>query len=258
MRLLALALLSMAFAGTAAAETPLTRAKSGQLTAPVRVAGGAPVAFAVDTGASGCSVSERFAKERRLLSIGPAEHRTVRAPGVELDGALLGDLTCRVAPDRADAPAGVIGADALNRYVVAFDVRRMRLSLHGGAQHGQALVSPQARLVRAWRLPGGLISAPVELNGAVGLGVVDTGAVRSTFNRRFADAAGVEDVSRPLGLFKLAGASTRDVEAGVADAPTFAAVGMRDEAAMILGLDRLAGLKLVIDYPRRRIWFDPG
>jgi Aspartyl protease len=134
----------------------------------------------------------------------------------------------------------------------------MRLSLHGGAQHGQALVSPQARLVRAYRLPGGLISAPVELNGAAGLGVVDTGAARSIVNTRFAEAAGIDDASKPLGWFSLAGTSTRDVVAGVADAPTFAEVGMAEQSAMILGLDRLAGLKLIIDYPRRRIWFDPG
>ncbi len=284
---IACALLVLA-TSAAFADTPLSRATSGHLTAPVRVGGGAVTQFVVDTGAEGCGVYQRFATARHLLKVGgetlieqtgSAEASLVLAPDVEIDGKQIGALHCAVLPDRPDgAPLdGVIGADALARFVVVFDTRRMRLSLHGGAQHGQALVSPRATLVDARRLPGALLSVPVRLNNAVGVGVLDTGARKSIFNTRFAAAAVVpmeklhaaETLqgatasalalrAGPLGAFELAGRVTPAIEGRVADLPVFETFGLRDQPAMILGLDRLQGLKLVVDYPRRRIWFDPG
>lgn len=274
--------------GAAHAEVPLTRAPSGHLTAPVRVGTGAPAAFVIDTGAEGCAVYAWFAAERKLLAIGAetltgqtgeADITLVRAPSMTLDGHRVGALDCAVLPDRPDGVrlAGIVGADMLGRFVVVFDTKRMALSLHGGAQHGQALVSPRARLVDVGVLPSGLLTAPVRLNSARGVAVLDTGARRSVFNTRFARAAGVADAAlRPaetlqgatatplalragqLGAFDLAGRTTPAIEARVADLPVFAAFGVAERPAMILGLDRLAGLRLVIDYPRNRVWFDPG
>ena len=285
---IALSLLVVFASSGALADVPLARAPTGHLTAPVRVGGGAPSQFVVDTGAERCGVYQRFATARHLLRVstdtlagqtGAADIALVRAPAVEIDGRKIGALQCAVLPDRADgAPLdGIIGADALERFVVTFDTRAMRLSLDGGAQHGQALVSPRATLVDAGRLPGALVTAPVRLNGAVGVGVLDTGALTSVFNLRFAAAASVTEArlhagqtqqgataNAPalqigaLGAFELAGRVTPGIEGRVADLPVFQTLGLIDTPAMILGLDRLQGLKLVIDYPRRRIWFDPG
>ena len=272
----ALALVLALFAADARAETPLTRAASGHLTAPVRIGGGAPTAFIIDTGAESCGVSQRFARERRFLAVGgdtrdgqtgAATPAIVLAPAVEIDGQEIGALRCAVLLDRPDGALadGVIGADALARFVVTFDTRAMQLGLHGGAQHGQALVSPRARLIDAQRLPSALLTVPVRLNGAVGVAVLDTGARRSVFNTRFANAAGVDprtlapgSRAGKLGAFDLAGGITPEIEGRVADLPAFDTVGLGARPAMILGLDRLDGLRLVIDYPRRRIWFDPG
>lgn len=282
-----LALLVLA-TSSALADVPLSRAASGHLTAPVRIGGGAATQFVVDTGAEGCGVYQRFATARHLLKVGgetlmgqtgSAEISLVLAPDVEIDGKKIGALQCAVLPDRPDGVPldGIIGADALERFVVVFDTRRMRLSLHGAAQHGQALVSPRATLVDAQRLPSALLTVPVRLNNASGVGVLDTGARRSIFNERFAAAAVVpmeklhaaETLqgatanalalrAGPLGAFELAGRVTPAIEARVADLPVFETFGLQDQPAMILGLDRLQGLKLVVDYPRRRIWFDPG
>ncbi len=256
-------------AGAAHAEVPLTRAPSGHLTAPVRVGTGAPADFVIDTGAEGCAVYSWFAAERKLSTSGgetltgqegDADNALVRAPSMTIDGHRVGALDCAVLPDRPDSVrlAGIVGADLLGRFVVVFDTRRMALSLHGGAQHGQALVSPRARLVDVGVLPSGLLTAPVRLNSARGVAVLHTGARRSVFNTRFARAAGLGDGLPPLSTFDLAGRITPAIETPVADLPEFATLGLAERPAMALGLDRLAGLRLVIDYPRRRVWFDPG
>lgn len=283
---LALALVCVSAPGRA--ETTLSLAASGHLTAPVRIGGAAATPFVVDTGAEGCAVYRRFAEARKLLDVGgeavvgqtgDAPAKVVIAPAVEIDGRQIGALKCVVLPDRPDGVVldGIIGADALSPFVVVMDLGRMRLSLHGGAQRGRALVSPEATLVRARRLQGDLLTVPVRLGSARGVAVLDTGARRSVFNKRFVQAAGVDSATlRPaetlqgatanplalragaLGAFELAGRVTPAIEGRVADLPVFAAVGLADRPAMILGLDRLTGQRLVIDYPRQRIWFDPG
>ena len=240
-------------ASTASADVPLTRTAGGQLAAPVAIAGAMGV-FVIDTGAKDCAVNLRFAGAHHLSLRGDAG---VVAPRVEIDGQSLGDLSCKAMLADTDID-GVIGADALKRFVVTFDTRAMRLGLHGGAQHGQALVSPRARLIDARILPGALMTVPVRLNSAVGVAVLDTGAARSVFNARFAEAGGVRPMATRLGAFDLAGRVTPAIEGPVADPPMFKTLRLADRPAMILGLDRLAGLRLVIDYPRRRIWFDPG
>ena len=240
-------------ASTAWADVPLSRTAGGQLAAPVTIAGATGV-FVIDTGVKDCAVNLRFAGARHLPVAGDAG---VVAPRVEIDGQSLGNLSCKTMLVDTDID-GVIGADALKRFVVTFDTRAMRLGLHGGAQHGQALVSPRAKLIDARLLPGALMTVPVRLNGAVGVVVLDTGAPRSVFNARFAEAGGVTPNAARLGAFDLAGRVTPAVEGRVADAPMFKMLRLADRPAMSLGLDRLAGLRLVIDYPRRRIWFDPG
>lgn len=240
------------FMTPAFAETPLTRTPGGHLVSAVRI-DGAVSPFRIDTGAAGCGVPRTLA-ETHLLAVREHEPVLARAASVDIDGRPIGALICAVHDDAA----GAIGADVLSRFVVVFDVRRGVLGLHGGAQRGQALVSPRAPVVRAERLAGGRLAVPVSLNGARGLAMLDTGAPHSTFNRRFAEAAGIDDGATHLGAFELAGATTERIEGRVADLPAFAALGLADQPAMILGLDRLAGLRLVIDYPRRRIWFDPG
>jgi predicted aspartyl protease len=235
------------------AETALRRATGGQLLADVRVGGAAATPFQIDTGAAGCGVAQRFAAERRLLAIAGPDGARVRTPAIEIDGFALGALPCALLEG---GPAdGVLGVDALARFVVVVDAPRMRLSLHGGAQHGQALVSPRARLVYVERLAGGLLAVPVTLNGARGVGIIDTGAGRSVFNRRFVEAAGA--AGEPRGALALAG-RTRTVDVRASDAAVFEALGLEHTPAMVLGLDVLGDLKLVLDYPRRRVWFDPG
>jgi predicted aspartyl protease len=276
----------VALTGVAHADVPLSRAASGHLTAPVRIGTGAEAPFVVDTGAEGCALYEGFARERGLLSLGSetvsgqtgaASVPLVKAPSMTLDGMRVGALGCVVLPARPDGVplAGIVGADVLARFVVVYDLRRMTLSLHGGAQHGQALVSPRARLVDARRLDGGLLAVPVRLNSARGVAVIDTGARRSVFNTRFAEAAGVASLGPAemlhgaaaipqqlqggkLGAFELAGRTTPQIEGRVADLEVFETFGLAHSPAMILGLDRLGGQRLVIDYPRNRIWFDPG
>lgn len=239
----------------ALAEAPLSRSATGVLTAPVRVGGREATPFVIDTGVAGCSVTQRFTTARRLPKVGAAADGFVLAPGVEIDGMPIGALRCAVTPDDAAAFDGIIGADALQRFVVVFDVPRLRLSLHGGAQHGHALVGPRVRQVDAQRRADGVLSVPVRFNNAAGAAVIATGAGRSVFNARFAAAAGTADSAFPpasavRGVFQLAGTSM-PIEAALTS------MGAAEQPAMIFGLDRLAGVRLVIDYPRRRMWFDP-
>lgn len=241
------------FCGAAHAEAPLSRTAGGLPTALVRVGSGAPAPFIIATGAAQCSVTPAFAADRKLAMLGDGT-ATPRAlvPAMTLDNQRVGPLTCAV-EERADA-SGVVGADMLARFVAVVDLRAMTLSLHGAAQRGQRLVGPQAKLLRG-EVRDGRSWAPVRLNSVPGQALIDTGVAATAVSGQFAGAAGVKpSASRLLGALELAGRTDQAFSAPVTD-PADPPAG---RPTMVLGMDRLAGWRIVLDTPRQRVWFDPG
>lgn len=276
-------LIGMAAVSTAFAEAPLSFSASGHVVAPIRVDGGDQHLFVVDTGAEGSAVYSRFAREAALELVG--QEKIVGQTGVaslplrriarlEIDGRTVGPLTASELPDRPDGAvmAGIIGIDAMGRYLVDFDLPAARIALLDGTK-AQALIASLGPATPARTVHGGLLAVPVQINGVAGWGVIDTGARETRINTRFATLAGVEadatgadatvhgatnsaSVLRPgrTRTVDLLGRELNDAKVRIADLPVFETFGLQDEPAMIIGADYLGRFRLLIDFPTRRVW----
>jgi len=254
----------------ARAETPLVRTADGRYAATAQLEGGSSGLFVIDTAAA-CTLASDFSGRNHLavqtetssLPDGvPTGRNGFWAPATLIDGnrASLGYFTTQ-----EKYPAGVsgtIGACLLANAVVTFDPARRLLDVHGAAQRGQRLVSSRARLVPAQRLSSGwqptVLAVPVRLNNAEGLAIVATGVQRSVINRRFAAAAGIDTPTEAgATTLDLAGRARDHFTVAIDDGASLALRGFADQPVMVLGLDALSAWRIVIDYPRDRIWFDP-
>ncbi|MET0269485.1 MAG: retroviral-like aspartic protease family protein [Sphingomonas sp.] len=281
MTILRLALmLSSSLAAAAGATVPLSVAETGHVTVPVTIDGKGPFQFVIDSGAEGTAVYARFADEQRLATApssetlvgqtGTADVALVPLRTLALDGFVSRDISAVRLADRGDGLAldGIVGLDVLGDKTVDFDFRRRRVSLRADIAG-----RPRPGGIAATRMLGGLLAIPVEVNGARGLAVIDTGARETRVNHRFAQAAGlVADAGQAGGTIygatnaavEMASARTRDVTfAGVTlrdrsirivDLPVFAQFGLADRPAMLLGADYLADQRMVIDFRDGRVW----
>lgn len=277
------ALIALTVTRVAVAETPLSFSASGHVVAPVRIDSGDQYLFVVDTGAEGSAVYSRFAGEAKLEPAGQeritgqtgAASLPLRRIGrLEIDGRTVGPILASELPDRRDGAvmAGIIGLDVMGRYLVDFDLPSARLALLDGAAR-EALIATLGRPVSARAVSGGLLAAPVEVNGVAGWGVIDTGARETRINAQFAHLAQVEDDGtgvvttvhgatnaasslRPgrARAVRLLGRDLGNVPIRIADLPVFETFGLQDEPAMIVGADYLGRFRLVIDFPTSRVW----
>lgn len=285
-------LLAASLSPVARAETPLSYAASGHVTAPTLVDGRGPFAFVFDTGAEGSAVYATFAREHGLSPL-PARHERLqgqtgaasfpltRLASLGVDGRQAGDIEAVILPDRADgvALAGIVGLDLMGRFVVALDPSRHRLALHPPDTSARRVGGRGLAATKAMRLGGGLLGLPVTINGATGVAVLDTGARDSRINLRFAGAAGlgagladlpddgviqgatnmaVATKRARLGTVEFAGVRRSNVDTRVVDLAVFEALGLADRPAMILGMDLLSDLRLVIDFPKGVVWIGQG
>lgn len=276
-------LVALAITCIVAAEAPLSFSASGHIVAPARINGGDQYLFVVDTGAEGSAVYARFAQEAELERGG--EEMVVGQTGIaaaplrrimqlEFDGVRVGPILASELPDRADGAvmAGIIGLDVMGRHLVDFDLPAGRVALLQGPA-ADALIASLGPAHLARTVNGGLLAVPVQVNGVLGWGVIDTGARETRINTRFARIAGVEDdrdgvaktvhgaTNRPIALragntqtVRLLGRQLDRPSVRVADLPVFDAFGLQDEPAMIIGADYLGRFRLLIDFPTRRVW----
>lgn len=234
------------------------RTTDGRFAASAQIEGMAATLFVIDT-AGACSLTPAFVERNTIAASRDAS--TFIAPATRIDGRTA---TLRYARSGATVPpaaAGTIGACLLPDVVMVFDAPRQRLSLYGAALQGRRLIGPRALPLVAQRMTASfgppVLAVPVRLNNAEGLAILSTGTQRSVINRRFAAAAGIDTPQE-------AGASTLDVAGrahdqfavAIDDGARLALRGFADQPVMILGLDILAQYRLVIDYPRDRVWFD--
>lgn len=281
-------LIAAAVGPVARAETPLSYAVSGHITAPALVNGRGPFAFVFDTGAEGSAVYSAFAREQGLHPLPARQERVQGQTGaaslpltklasLSVDGRRADNVEAVILPDRADGVplAGIVGLDVMGRFVVAFDPSLNRLALHPPATSARRAGGRRLTATKATRLSGGLLALPVRINGAKGIAVLDTGARDSRINLRFVEAArlgsgpsslrddtvvqgatntGVATKRGRLGTVEFGGVRRSNVDARVVDLAVFDAFGIGDRPAMILGMDLLSDLRLVIDFPKGVIW----
>jgi predicted aspartyl protease len=270
------------------ASVPLSYATSGHPTVPTSISGEGPFAFVFDTGAEGTAVYSWFAKQRRLRHVhgktetlqgqtGEASADIVVLPTLTVDGRTISNVEAVVLPDRADGVAihGIVGLDLMGRHVVEFDAPKGRVALHDQGTSAKKLGGKRMASIRAKRLAGGLLGLPVSINGSPGIAVLDTGARDTRINWRFARAAGVTPESPGVAddgeirgatnnavLLKRGTFQTVDIgkirrvnrRIRIGDLPVFAAFGVAEQPAMILGMDLLNDIHLVIDFPNKTVW----
>jgi len=124
---------------------------------------------------------------------------------------------------------------------------------------------------------GTQLSFPVEIGSARGIAVLDTGSSDTRVNSAFVRAAGIDPTSAafraaepifgvnsnptpsrkgPVGTVRFAGLAIPDAEVRVIDMSVYKSWGFGDGPAMILGLDLMAGYRLVYDHEAKLFWFD--
>lgn len=256
--------------------------RNRRMTVPVTIMGQGPFRFMVDTGAQATVLSSELAEQLQLhdrenaVLVGMASSRTVETTIVP-DFA-LGDrtFTIRTAPiiagSNIGSADGILGLDSLQgqRVLLDFEHEEMRITDSfeaGGSRSYDIIVRARARL-------GQLIIHRARIDGINTSVIVDTGAQSSIGNialrdrlRRRADLAdtvmtdvnGVEvsGQTRIIRNMNLGAVQLTNFPVAFSDAPTFAALGLADEPAMILGMAELRLFsRVAIDFRSQRVLFD--
>lgn len=276
------ALLIFMAASAAEAAVPVAVATSGHSTVPVNGTFGVRQ-FVFDTGAEGSAVYAGFAEQVGLRpsgsetlqgQTGTAEMPLVRLEYLELDGTRKGPIEALRLDPRADGIplAGIIGLDVFGDRTVDFDFPRRTLALLAPGERPAGLNGPG---VQATRTTGNLLTVPVRIGQTDAVAVIDTGARKTRINWNLGRALGLDPAKLDKGE-TVQGATNSAIETGatrvrnvrlglralsdapvlVADLPVFAAFGVADKPAIILGLDWLEQTRLVIDFPARLVWFE--
>lgn len=260
----------------------LQKERYDRVTVPVTIQGQGPFQFMIDTGAQATVVSAALADRLSL---------TVRRPGVligmasredilttEIPEFALGSRTFHimVAPllqsENIGGADGILGLDSLQDQRVLIDFRKRRILVDDakelGGNGGYEIV------VKARRQLGQLIITGAKIDGIDVDVIVDTGSQASVGNLALLARMGR---ARPFGESTMTDVNGAQMTAGVklarslaigrmqlsqiavsfADAPPFAALGLADKPALILGMQELSLFRRVaIDFKTRRVLFD--
>jgi predicted aspartyl protease len=257
-----------------------------RMTVPVTVNGQGPYNFMVDTGAQATVLSHALADHLQLTDrmtatlVGMASTREVQT--AMIDEISFGSHTAfdaraaLVEKDNIGGADGILGLDTLQdrRVLLDFANRPMEIA-HSGER---ASTRGYDIVVRARHRNGQLIIATAMIDGVRTAVMVDTGAQGSIGNaalqRRLrrahirsetemTDINGVQTTGmvRQVRTLDLGRAQINNVIITFAESPTFAALDLDDEPALILGMNELHLFQRVaIDFPSRRVLFDlpPG
>jgi predicted aspartyl protease len=267
------------------AQMPFELAETGAPLIAAQVNGEGPFYFVLDTGATGTTIRPPLVARLNPPKMAGA------AQGLQgMGGAIDADLyrldSVAYGPLRAEnilAPvfelprlrwreaAGVAGIDILRGHAVEFDFPARAIRLHRGFQGGRGWRRVSARFNRA-----GYAFVPFSVNGIAGEGFLDTGAATTILNpayaralglragdprlRRTASVGGVEGARIPLfagpqARMSIGGRSLKPAPPQFAELPIFARLAPPGGRIAIVGSDLLAGVRFVIDYPGRAVWF---
>jgi predicted aspartyl protease len=272
-----------------AAPAELTITAEGFAVAPVSVNGSGPYTLIVDTAAG---ASALFPPLAEALQLDPKEAGRVSVQGasgvrqaalhrvgpVETAGVKVGSLNVveldasHLFSEGGEETLGILGADFLLGFDVELDFAAGEMRLGESTENAPKRSQPFEHRF------GRFLIIPVKVNGADVTAVVDTGARRTLLNWKAAHAAGLtvgderlipdepvrgattdrtEAWSFVATSFEGGGARWSRARLGVAELPVFAALGLGDEPAMILGVNLLADRSLRIDYDEKRLLIGP-
>jgi predicted aspartyl protease len=253
-----------------------------RMTVPVQINGQGPFRFLIDTGAQASVLSHALADQLQLTDrstatlVGMASARQVQTAVLNEitfgSGTHRDALAALVEGDNIGGADGILGLDTLQDRRILLDFENQLMEVAHPDQHnsnrGFEIV------VRARAYLGQLIIARAEIDGVRTAIIVDTGAQGSIGNaallRRLrggrqqeqselTDVNGVQAVGsvRIARLLQLGRATISNFPITFATSPTFAAMGLDDEPAMVLGMSELRLFRRVaIDFATRRVMFD--
>jgi len=253
-----------------------------RMTVPVTIGGRGPFRFLIDTGAQATVVSRDLADRLALNDrspatlVGMASRRPVETTPIYDVGLGSRSFYIRSAPVVETANIGgadgILGLDSLQDQRVLLDFVRQEIAIAdadelGGNRGYEIVVKARNRL-------GQLIITEARLDGIRIAVVVDSGAQGSIGNpalqERFRRSrqmgeTEVTDINGVVmsGAVKLANdleigrARLQNVPIMFADSPTFHALGLADQPALMLGMSELKLFRRVaIDFKTRRVLFD--
>jgi predicted aspartyl protease len=259
----------------------LNRERYNRLTVPVTIGEHGPFNFMIDTGAQATVLSldlaDRlgFHEREPAVLIGMASRKPIEV--TRLHDLALGnrvfDIETAPLVEQANIGAadGILGLDSLQEQRVLLDFEGRTIAVADaetlGGNGGFEIV------VRARRELGQLIITSASLDGIRVNVLVDTGAQGSVGNlelqRRLrgrdsgttemTDINGVEVTSnlRLARDVRIGRAQLQNVPIAFIDSPTFKALGLDHEPAMVLGMNELKLFRRVaIDFKERKVLFD--
>ncbi|MCL6250414.1 retroviral-like aspartic protease family protein [Altererythrobacter sp. KTW20L] len=253
-----------------------------RMTVPVMINGEGPYNFMVDTGAQASVMSHALADQLQLGNrstatlVGMASERQVTTAQIDElsfgSGSFRDGTAALVDGANIGGADGILGLDSLanRRILIDFENRVMEVA------HPEERASNRGFdiVVRARQVHGQLIIARAVIDGVRTAVIVDTGAQGSIGNpallrrlrssRHQADtemtdingvqASGLVRIARSLEMDR---ASISNFPITFARSPTFEALGLDEEPAMILGMAELRLFRRVaIDFASRRVLFD--
>ena len=252
-----------------------------RMTVPVTIGDHGPFRFMLDTGAQATVVSRDLADRLALndrqtaILVGMASRKEVETAAIYDVGLGSRSFYIRSAPVVEGANIGgadgILGLDSLQDQRVLLDFANQQIQVADaedlGGNRYEIIVKARERL-------GQLIITEARLDGVKVAVVVDSGAQNSIgnpalYNRfrrsRHMGESEVTDINGEVmsGMVKLASelnvgrAKLQNIPVMFADSPTFEALGLDDEPAIILGMSELKLFRRVaIDFKTRRVLFD--
>lgn len=250
-----------------------------RMTVPVTINGAGPYRFLVDTGAQATVVTARVTDALGLVPSGRAtlvamasrtSVDTIALDGLEFAGRRFDNLTTPLLRGSDIGADGIIGLDSLQDLRVVIDFRADAITVIDAPPGGGA---GYEIVVRARRKLGQMIIADARIDGVRTAVIIDTGSWHSLGNRAlqrrlragrsetisYTDVAGstLPSDTGMLGKLQIGRLGLAGLPVGFADSPAFAALGLADKPALILGLGNLRPFdRVAIDFASRRILFD--
>ena len=289
LRVLSFVVLYCLLAGAAWSTVPLRPAATVHLVVPATIDGRGPFPFILDTGADGTGIYRWFADKQGFAPgpdsevggmTGTTKNPTYRLADVSVDGRTIRNVVADSFPNRHDVEveAGAIGNDLMDGAVAIFDFPCKTVEILPKPVDMAGILTPDAHKIVAGGVNDGTqLSFPVEIGGVRGVAVLDTGSSDTRVNTAFLKAAGIDPASAafrnaepifgvagkatpsrkgPVGAVRFAGLEVSGPELRVIDMPVYKSFGFGDGPAMIMGLDLMAGYRLVYDHEAKLFWFD--